>query len=813
MYARQGRKNRQSLHPRQPLQPLKLSVNLVVFPATRMTELWPLGPGLSSAPAVQASPKPRFTHTLCDDAGATVDADTILLTVDQVEYLWPSKADRPSASSSLPSVYVSLTPRLSIPRCRTVTLRATARDQRLSGLPEHRPTWLHNCLISPGYAISTRVSRTTTLRFEIAHVVAASGTPSDLSLPWCRIDRATAVHVEVRSEPTPPVPNGPAKALFQRQTNGVSDPKPNDTLDHSQERMRLALLLEGLGSGASHLYHLWRASQRAHRDPGEDNMTAPTAVLLTGPSGAGKSLLLHELARLKTAARWTDCTLYPLDLGQLVQSNPGNLGDTLRSVLRGTRQPRADGGLTIVAFENIHLFFPTHGSDPDLLLLTRRELQRLQPQDKTHPSEIGETPRDPPAAQGFVVATAPAPHRVASDLRVAFTDHVTLTTPTRDERRALIRYALGLYHDKLPEAYCRPVEYLVDLSPGYLAADIFHLCRNVLDAVPSKGTSDAGSYISERLPEVTETLVRATVRGICPSLLSASLVAGGSAATTPSVQALGSAAADSRVHWADVGGLVEVKRILEETILWLGRQDAAYRRLGISPRKGVLLHGPPGTGKTLLAKAVATESRANFLPVSIPALIKGEVGESEKAVANFFRLARQTSPCVLFIDELEVLFGSKDTSGLLGKNLISQFLLEMDRLNAEDRRVVILAATNLPQAIDPSILRPGRLDIQVYVPPPTAVDRLAILQLQARKLRLATDVNLAALAADGATQGLTGADLQGVLNAAGLLALQRAWSESGLSEGDIQEIVEAAAITQCDLEAAVVNFRHRVRAD
>ncbi|RUS22782.1 hypothetical protein BC937DRAFT_86989 [Endogone sp. FLAS-F59071] len=225
------------------------------------------------------------------------------------------------------------------------------------------------------------------------------------------------------------------------------------------------------------------------------------------------------------------------------------------------------------------------------------------------------------------------------------------------------------------------------------------------------------------------------------------------------------------VLWSDVGGLAEVKNKLEESVIWIYKHADAYYRLGIKPSKGVLLYGPPGTGKTLLAKAVATESSANFLPISIPDLIKGEVGESEKAVVNMFRVATRCSPCVVFLDELEALFGRREASGSLGKKLISQLLLELDALDSAEQSVVILAATNHPEIIDPAILRPGRLDRLIYVPPPPVADRLAILRVLAQTMHFSPRASLDEVARR--TEGYTGADLSAVARKAGLLALRR----------------------------------------
>ncbi|KAF8952836.1 hypothetical protein BGZ52_003466 [Haplosporangium bisporale] len=221
------------------------------------------------------------------------------------------------------------------------------------------------------------------------------------------------------------------------------------------------------------------------------------------------------------------------------------------------------------------------------------------------------------------------------------------------------------------------------------------------------------------------------------------------------------------VYWTDIGGLEGVKKILEESVIWLYKHADAYERLGIRPSKGILLYGPPGTGKTLLAKAVATESEANFMAVSIPDLIKGEVGESEKAIAKIFKTATRCSPCIVFLDELEAIFGSRESSGGLGKQLISQLLMEMDSCG---KGVVVLAATNHPETIDASILRPGRLDRLAYVPPPTFEERVAILEILRQGTRFSENIDLRTVS--NLTMNFTGADLKALVRKAGLYALK-----------------------------------------
>jgi len=193
--------------------------------------------------------------------------------------------------------------------------------------------------------------------------------------------------------------------------------------------------------------------------------------------------------------------------------------------------------------------------------------------------------------------------------------------------------------------------------------------------------------------------------------------------------------------------------------------------MGIDPPKGILLYGPPGTGKTLLAKAVATESEANFIGVKGPEVLSKWVGESERAIREIFRKARQAAPCVIFFDEIDSIAprrGQRFDSGVTDR-IVNQLLTEMDGLERLEG-VVVIGATNRPDILDPALLRPGRFDRLIYVPPPDERARLEILKVHTRRMPLAEDVDLAEIAKR--TEGYTGADLEVLVREAGLLALR-----------------------------------------
>jgi transitional endoplasmic reticulum ATPase len=226
------------------------------------------------------------------------------------------------------------------------------------------------------------------------------------------------------------------------------------------------------------------------------------------------------------------------------------------------------------------------------------------------------------------------------------------------------------------------------------------------------------------------------------------------------------------VTWEQVGGLQDVKEELREAVEWPLKYPDLFAQLNATPPKGLLLYGPPGTGKTLLAKAVAHESESNFISVKGPELLNKFVGESEKAVREVFRKARQASPCIIFFDEIDSVAPTRGSSvgdSHVTERVISQFLTEMDGLE-ELRNVVIIAATNRPDIIDSALLRPGRFDRLLFVPPPDLEARKQIFKIHTRKTPLADDVNLDDLARK--TDGYTGADIASLANTGVMLALR-----------------------------------------
>jgi transitional endoplasmic reticulum ATPase len=232
------------------------------------------------------------------------------------------------------------------------------------------------------------------------------------------------------------------------------------------------------------------------------------------------------------------------------------------------------------------------------------------------------------------------------------------------------------------------------------------------------------------------------------------------------------------ISWEDVGGLSDIKQTLREVVEWPIKQPKVFEEMGIKPPKGILLYGPPGTGKTLLAKAVANETEANFISIKGPEVLSKWVGESEKAIREIFKKARQAAPCIIFFDEIDAI-GSRrgeEAGTKVGERIVNQILTEIDGLE-ELYGVVVIGATNRPDLIDPGLLRPGRFDKLLLVPVPEEAARLEIFKIHTKNMPLAKDVDLKSLAKK--TVDWVGADIEAVSREAAMIALKETIDKVG----------------------------------
>jgi len=266
------------------------------------------------------------------------------------------------------------------------------------------------------------------------------------------------------------------------------------------------------------------------------------------------------------------------------------------------------------------------------------------------------------------------------------------------------------------------------------------------------------------------------------------------------------------VRWEDIGGLEEVKLDLMEAVEWPLKNPEVFKRMGIRPPKGILLLGPPGCGKTLLARAVATESEANFITIKGPEVFSKWVGESEKAIREVFRKARMAAPAVIFFDEFDSLaprrgMGYADSG--VTERVISQLLTEIDGIIAMED-VLVIAATNRPDIVDPAVLRPGRFDRLIYVPEPHEKARLEIFEIYTKDMPLVEDVDISQLAK--MTRSYSGADIEALCREAAMNALRVDINSKEVSIADFRKAMKKIGPSVSpDMEAWYKGFAKQMR--
>jgi transitional endoplasmic reticulum ATPase len=336
-----------------------------------------------------------------------------------------------------------------------------------------------------------------------------------------------------------------------------------------------------------------------------------------------------------------------------------------------------------------------------------------------------------------------------------FDREIEIGVPDRDGRRVILQ----IHTRTMPLSEDFDLEHFVDVTHGYVGADLAALAREAAMKalrryLPDINLQNGGGISAEVLEnlQVTSDDFKDAFREIEPSTLR-------DVFTEP-----------PRVTWDDLGGMEDVKEKLKEAVEMPLREPHVFERMGINPPRGVLLFGPPGVGKTLIAKAAARESTANFITVKGPEILSKWVGESEKAIREIFRKAKQSAPTIIFIDEIDSIAAKRGTRGEGGatERVVNQLLTSMDSFESLGD-VIVLAATNRPDIIDPSILRPGRFDRIIFCPPPDTEERRAILEVHTKDVPL-EGIDLDALAAR--LDGYTGADIGSLVREAAMAALR-----------------------------------------
>ncbi|MEM0066678.1 MAG: CDC48 family AAA ATPase [Sulfolobales archaeon] len=375
-----------------------------------------------------------------------------------------------------------------------------------------------------------------------------------------------------------------------------------------------------------------------------------------------------------------------------------------------------------------------------------------------------------------------------------FDREIEIPPPDKHARRSI----LEVHTRNIPLAEDVNLDGLANITHGFTGADLAALVKeaamNALRRFLRNERVDLSKPVPPELLEklkVTQQDFMEALKVVHPTLMREVLV------EVP------------EVHWDDIGGLDSVKQALKEAVEWPLKHPEVFEKMGIRPPRGILLYGPPGCGKTLLAKAVATEANANFIAIKGPEILSKWVGESEKAIREIFRRARQVAPTVVFFDEIDAIVpvrGMRHDTEVTDR-IVNQLLAELDGIQ-NLKNVVVLGATNRVDLIDPALLRPGRFDRVIYVPPPDKKARYEILKIHTRNVPLGTDVDLERIAE--LTEGYSGADLEALVREAVMMALRESFSVRPVEN---RYFIEAMKVVKPSLTSEIVNKYERLYSD
>ncbi|MFQ5969974.1 MAG: CDC48 family AAA ATPase [Nitrososphaerales archaeon] len=502
---------------------------------------------------------------------------------------------------------------------------------------------------------------------------------------------------------------------------------------------------------------------------------APKGVLLYGPPGTGKTLLA------KAVANESNAHFISISGPEIMSKFYGESEARLREIFKEAKEKAP----SIVFIDEIDSIAPKREEVTGEV--ERRVVSQLL------------SLMDGLEARGKVVVIAATnrPNALDPALRRPgrFDREIEIRVPDKRGRQEILQ----IHTRNMPLAgdpgEVVDLDKISSVTHGFVGADLEYLCKEAAMKCLRRLLPELNLEDQKLQPEVLNKLIvtmddfQNAIKEIMPSAMREVFL------ETPDVK------------WSEIGGLEGVKRELQEAVEWPMKYPELYKKLGHSMPKGLLLHGPSGTGKTLLAKAVATESEANFISVRGPELLSKWVGESERGIREVFRRARQAAPCVIFFDEVDSVAPIRGIGGdsMVTERVVSQLLTELDGIQSLEG-VIVLAATNRADMLDTALLRPGRFDKLVFVPMPDKDARQKILEIHVRTKPLAKDVDLAKLAE--MVEGFSGADVVSVANTAVSLVLHEYLAKYPTPE-EAAKHAEEASVVMRHFEEAVRKIRQQ----
>ncbi|SEV81285.1 AAA family ATPase [Natrinema salifodinae] len=460
----------------------------------------------------------------------------------------------------------------------------------------------------------------------------------------------------------------------------------------------------------------------------------PSGVLLYGPPGTGKTLIARAVANE------VDARFETISGPEIMSKYKGESEEQLRRTFEKAREEAP----TIIFFDEIDSIAGTRDDEGDAENRIVGQLLTLMDglDARGEVIVIGATNR--------VDAIDPALRRGGR-----FDREIQIGVPDKEGRREI----LEVHTRGMPLADDVDVDAIARRTHGFVGADLDAVASEAAMAAIRDRPTDADERREwNREPTVRKTHFDAALASVEPSAMREYV------AESPSTD------------FSDVGGLDDAKQTLRESVEWPLTYDRLFEETNTAPPSGVLLYGPPGTGKTLLARALAGETDVNFVRVDGPEIVDRYVGESEKAIREVFERARQAAPSIVFFDEIDAITAARGEGHEVTERVVSQLLTELDGMR-ENPNLVVLAATNRKDHIDPALLRPGRLDTHVFVDEPDREAREKILAVHADGKPLADDVDIDTLAAE--LEGYTGADIEALVRDASMWAIREVAAEHG----------------------------------